>query len=132
MIFKSRIQSAAILLVGSDRAKGQGGQLPCNVGGGSPLLFTDYSRVTGSVLIWLHYPSYCYCGMASAKPMSNSWGVQRRVDRSSTESSTKAYDFTLPEPLILASLPPIFSLVSTLLRRSYFSSATRSGGLICV
>lgn len=61
----------------------------CNPGGGSPSLNKDYSRVTGSILIRPHIPIYSYRGIASAKPMSNRWGVRRRVDRSSTESSAK-------------------------------------------
>ena len=83
--------SIAILSCGGSAA-----QLPCNLDGGSPFLLKDCSRVTGSIFILPHNHYYRFCGLASPKPKSDSSGVRRRVDRSSTESSTKKTFVALP------------------------------------
>ncbi|WP_086933503.1 hypothetical protein [Agarilytica rhodophyticola] len=77
--------SSIVILQRNSSAAG----LPCNAGGGSPSLLIACSRITGSIFIMPHCHYYRFCGMASMKPKSDSSGVRRRVDRSSSENPTK-------------------------------------------
>ncbi len=98
--------------------RGNALSLPCFLGGGSPSLLTDCTRITGSILIMQISHYYRFCGLASRKPKSDSSGDLRRVDRSSTERSTKGRYNALPRN----SFSPSFFHHSQFLLKPFLSS----------
>jgi len=84
-------------------------ELPCNLDGGSPFLFTDYSRVTGPIFTGPHCLYRRHCGMTSTKSMGDGRDVRRRVDRPSTKNSTKGIAVTLIPSFLHHLSMPLFS-----------------------
>ncbi|MDE1463734.1 hypothetical protein [Spartinivicinus poritis] len=85
-------------------------QLPCVMGGVSPFLLNDSTRITGLLLTVPNYHYHHYPGMASMKRMSDGSVIRRRVEQPSLQDSTKAAYRTTVPPLKI----PSFGVCHTL------------------